>query len=46
MIVDNALANFAILWVVRGGDTGKREAEHRSFLRLVHSPLNVRYGLW
>jgi hypothetical protein len=35
MNVDSALANFTILWIVDGGDTGKREAEHRSFLQLM-----------
>ena len=34
MIVDNALANFDILWISRGGDTGKRGVERRSFMRL------------
>ena len=34
MMTDNALANFEIFWVSRGGDTGKRGAEHRSFLQL------------
>jgi hypothetical protein len=34
MIVDNALANLEILWNSRCGDTGRRGAEHRSFLRL------------
>ncbi len=34
MIVDNALANFEILWISRGGDTGKGGAEHRGFMVL------------
>ena len=34
MIADNALANLVILWISRGGDTGKRRAEHRSSLQL------------
>ncbi len=35
MITDNALANFGnSLELLRGGDTGKRGAEHRSFLHL------------
>jgi len=34
MNVDNTLANFTFLWIVDGGDTGKRGAEHRSFLEL------------
>ena len=32
MMIDNALANFCISFEMRrGGDTGKRGAEHRSF---------------
>ncbi len=34
MMTDNALADLEIPWVSRGGDTGKRRAEHRSFLLL------------
>ncbi len=34
MIVDNAPANLDVHWISRGGDTGKRGAEHRSFLLL------------
>ncbi len=34
MIADNALANLETLWISRGGDVGKRRAEHRSFLKL------------
>ncbi|OLS28487.1 MAG: hypothetical protein ThorAB25_18500 [Candidatus Thorarchaeota archaeon AB_25] len=34
MITDNALANFNILWILRGGDIGRIRAEHRSFLLL------------
>ncbi len=34
MIVDNALANFKIFWILRSGDTGRRGAEHRSILQL------------
>lgn len=39
MNVDNALANLEVLWTLRGGDTGKRGAEHRGFfqLRFTHS---------
>ncbi len=33
MMTDNALAKFSIfLKMLDGGDTGKRRAEHRSFL--------------
>jgi hypothetical protein len=35
MNVDGALANFTIQRIVGGGDTGKRGAEHRSFLQLM-----------
>ena len=38
MIVDKALANLEVLWTLRGGDTGRRRAEHRSFLLLVVCP--------
>jgi hypothetical protein len=34
MNVDRALANFAFPWIVKGGDTGRRRVEHRSFLQL------------
>jgi hypothetical protein len=34
MMTDNALANLEIYWILRGGDTGKRRAEHRGFLLL------------
>jgi len=34
MNVDNALANLEIPWVSKGGDTGKRGVEHRSFVKL------------
>ncbi|NHI83316.1 MAG: hypothetical protein EAX81_03325 [Candidatus Thorarchaeota archaeon] len=34
MMVDNALANLGIHWIPRGGDTGKRGAEHRGFMQL------------
>jgi hypothetical protein len=34
MKVDNALANLDANWISRGGDTGKRGAEHRGFLLL------------
>jgi hypothetical protein len=34
MIADNAPANLDFLWISRGGDTGRRRAEHRSFLLL------------
>jgi hypothetical protein len=35
MTVDNALANFGISpEMLRSGDTGRRGAEHRSFLQL------------
>ncbi len=33
MMTDNARANLRIHWVLRGGDTGMRGAEHRSFLQ-------------
>jgi hypothetical protein len=35
MSVDKALANCKFHWNLQGGDTGKRKAEHRSFLQLV-----------
>jgi len=34
MIADNALANLDVLWISRGGNTGKIGAEHRGFLLL------------
>jgi hypothetical protein len=34
MRMDNALANFALLWNVGSGDTCRRGAEYRSFLLL------------
>lgn len=34
MMSDNALANLDISWISRGGDTGRRRAEHRGFLLL------------
>ena len=34
MIVDNAPANGKFHKNLRGGDTGRRRVEHRSFLRL------------
>ncbi len=30
---DNALTNLEVLWISKGGDTGKRRAEHRSLLQ-------------
>ncbi|MDF1539079.1 MAG: hypothetical protein P1Q69_09255 [Candidatus Thorarchaeota archaeon] len=43
MITDNALANFCkFSWNLReGGDTGKREVEHRSFL-LMFTHINMK----
>jgi hypothetical protein len=45
MIADNALANLEIHWILRGGDTGKRGAEHRGFLQLwfTHNLRNRSY---
>jgi hypothetical protein len=34
MNVDNALANFEITRISRGGDTGKGGVEHRNILQL------------
>ncbi|MGY5874688.1 MAG: hypothetical protein RTU30_02985 [Candidatus Thorarchaeota archaeon] len=34
MMADDALAKFKIQWILDGGDTGRRRAEHRSFLQL------------
>ena len=34
MIADNAPANCKFLWTLQSGDTGRRVAEHRSFLEL------------
>jgi hypothetical protein len=34
MNVDKAPANFAFLWNVGRGDTGRRRTEHRSILQL------------
>ncbi len=35
MTVDNALANLCVSFeMLRGGDTGKRRAEHKGFLLL------------
>ena len=33
MIVDKALANLGIYWILRSGDTGRRRVEHRNFLK-------------
>ncbi len=44
MIVDNALANLEISWISRGGDTGRRGAEHRSFLRC--GSLTIKNKKW
>jgi hypothetical protein len=36
MIADNALANFCIPFeMLKGGDTGRRKVEYRSFLQLI-----------
>ncbi len=48
MMTDNALANFCISKEMRrGGDTGKRGAEHRSFLQLwfTHNYVKNRLSL-
>ncbi len=37
MSTDKALANFELLWSLRGGDTGKVRVEHRSFSVEIHS---------
>ena len=34
MTVDKDLANFAFLWDVESGDTGKGRVEHRSIIQL------------
>ncbi|MHA1862937.1 MAG: hypothetical protein ACTSWA_04140 [Candidatus Thorarchaeota archaeon] len=43
MNVDKALAKFAYLWYVDGGDTGRRRVEHRNFLQLSFSH-HIRTG--
>ena len=45
MITDNALANFCISsWnLQRGGDTGKRGVEHRSFLLMF---THIKFKKW
>jgi hypothetical protein len=46
MNIDNAPANLRIsLEMPRGGDTGRRGAEHRNFLQLWFTHQNVRYRL-
>jgi hypothetical protein len=44
MIADSAFANLEVLWISESGDTGKREAEHRSFL-LMFTHQIARNGL-
>jgi hypothetical protein len=44
LIVDNAFANLRISFEVRrGGDTGRRRAEHRNFLQLRFTHQIVSY---
>jgi hypothetical protein len=43
MIVDNAPTNLGIHWISRGGDTGRRRAEHRSILQLRSLTSNMRF---
>lgn len=37
MIVDKALANLEVFWILRGGDTGRGRVEHRNFLQLRYT---------
>lgn len=49
MISDNALATYEFFENSQGGDTGRRETEHRSFLQLwfTHNFLDTgQKGLW
>ena len=43
MKVDKALANFAFLWNVGSGDTGRRRVEHRNLLQLRFTHQIVRF---
>jgi hypothetical protein len=43
MMVDNALANLGVHWILRSGDTGKGRVEHRSFLKWVNSPNHKKW---
>ena len=40
MSADKAVANFELLWSLKGGDTGRGRVEHRSFEQL-RSTLNL-----
>ncbi|OLS20230.1 MAG: hypothetical protein ThorAB25_28580, partial [Candidatus Thorarchaeota archaeon AB_25] len=41
MNVDNALANYEVHWILRGGDTGRRGVEHRDILQLRFTHLKM-----
>jgi hypothetical protein len=44
MMTDNASANSEVMWISEGGDTGRRGAEHRGFLKLWFTHNIVRNG--
>ena len=35
MRTDKTLANFELLWSLKGGDTGRGRVEHRSFIKEI-----------